>query len=178
MTMKHPYGLLALALALAPLWSAARGAHEHGVVKLDIAIEAGKISVQMESPLDNLIGIEHAPRNDAERRRAAAAVARLRAAEALFKIDPAAGCTLAHVDLVSAPLQLGQAEPGAVDDGHADLDGDFEFSCKDAAKAAFIDVGLFDAFDAMQRIDVQIAAPKGQQKRTLRRPATRITLTR
>ena len=178
MTTKHPHRLLALALAFAPLWSAAHGAHEHGVVKLDIAIEAGKISVQMESPLDNLIGFEHAPRNDAERQRAAAAVKRLRAAEALFKIDPAAGCTLAHVDLVSAPLQLGHAEPGAVDDGHADLDGSFEFNCKDTAQAAFIDIGLFSTFEAMQRIDVQIAAPKGQSKRTLRRPAFRITMAR
>lgn len=178
MTLRHRRGLMALALAFAPLWSAAHGAHEHGVVKLDIAIEAGKISVQMESPLDNLIGFEHAPRNDTERARAAAAVARLRAAEALFKIDPAAGCTLARVDLVSAPLQLGKAEAAAAGDGHGDLDGDFEFRCKDTGKAAFIDIGLFDAFETTQRIDVQIAAPKGQQKRTLRRPAARLTLTR
>ena len=153
-------------------------AHEHGVVKLDIAIEANKLSFQMESPLDNLVGFERAPRNDAERKRVDAAVAKLKAAGALFKIDPAAGCTLTNVELSSAPLKLGKAEASALEEGHADLDGDFEFTCKNAASASFIQLGLFDGFDAMQRIDVQIAAPQGQFKRTLRRPASRITLTR
>ena len=170
--------VLAASLCLAASAHAAGHAHEHGVVKLDIAVEAGKLTVQMESPLDSLVGFERAPRTDAERKRVNAAVARLKAADALFKIDPAAGCTLAKVELSSAPLKLGEPEPGAVDDGHADLDGDFEFSCKDSARAAFIELGLFSAFSGMQRIDVQIAAPQGQFKRTLRRPTSRITLTR
>ena len=176
--MLLPRPLFAAALCLAASAHAAGHAHEHGVVKLDIAIEAGKLTVQMESPLDNLVGFERAPRTDAERQRVDAAVARLKAAAALFKIDPAAGCTLASVELVSAPLNLGKPEPGAVDDGHADLDGDFEFACKNSARAGFIDLGLFSAFSGMQRIDVQIAAPQGQFKRTLQRPASRITLSR
>ena len=176
----HPtrFATLVVGLALAASTQAQGHAHEHGVVKLDIAIEAGKLSVQMESPLDNLVGFERAPRTDAERQRVDAAVARLKAAGALFKIDPAAGCTLAHVELTSAPLKLGKPEPGAVEDGHADLDGDFEFTCKDSARVSFIELGLFNAFSGIQRIDVQIAAPQGQFKRTLQRPASRITLAR
>jgi Protein of unknown function (DUF2796) len=176
--MLFPRSLLAATLCVGAAAHAAGHAHEHGVVKLDIAIEAGKLTVQMESPLDNLVGFERAPRTDAERQRVDAAVARLKAAATLFKIDPAAGCTLENVELVSAPLKLGQPEPGAVDDGHADLDGDFEFSCKDGARASFIELGLFGAFSGMQRIDVQIAAPQGQFKRTLQRPASRIRLGR
>ena len=172
------FAALFIGLAWAGAVSAQGHAHEHGVVKLDIAIEPGKLTVQMESPLDNLIGFERAPRTDAERKTAAAAVARLQAADTLFRIDPAAGCTLKNVELRSAPLKLGKAEPGAVDDGHADLDGDFEFSCKNSALATFIDLGLFSAFSHMQRIDVQIAAQKGQAKRTLKRPAARIVLGR
>jgi Protein of unknown function (DUF2796) len=153
-------------------------AHEHGAVKLDIAIEAGKVTLGMESPLDSLIGFERAPRTDAERQRVAAMVARLRAADTLFTFDAAAGCTLAGVELVSAPLKLGKAEPQAAGDEHADLDGDFAFDCKDTGKLGFIDVGLFKAFAGMQRIDVQVATPKGQLKRTLTRPASRISLVR
>ena len=43
---------------------------------------------------------------------------------------------------------------------------------------ARLDVGLFDAFAGMQRIDVQVATPKGQLKRGLKRPANRISLQR
>ena len=170
--------LLLTFVCLATTARAQGHAHEHGVVKLDIAIEAGKVTVQMESPLDNLLGFERAPRNDAERKRAEATVTQLKAADALFKIDPAAGCSLANVELTSAPLKLGKAEPAAAESEHADLDGDFEFNCKDAAKATYIDLGLFSAFSNMHRIDVQVAALKGQLKRTLRRPATRIVLAR
>ena len=174
-------GLVALAtLGLAGAALAAPGqAHEHGAVKLDIGVEPGKITVQMESPLDNLVGFERAPRNDAERKKVDAAVARLKAADTLFKIDPAAGCTLATVTLASAVLKLGTPDPAEkAEEGHADLDGDFEFTCTDTARAGFIELGLFSSFSGMQRIDVQVAALKGQAKRTLKRPASRITLAR
>ena len=176
--MKLLQGAVGLVVLATSLGVGAHGAHEHGVVKLDIAIEAGRITLQMESPLDNLIGFEHTPRNDTERRRAAVALTTLRAADKIFRIDPAAGCTLAQVELTSAPLQLGNPEAGAAEDGHGDLDGDFEFRCKDTAKATFIDIGLFSAFEATQRVEVQVAAPRGQLQRTLRRPAARVDLTR
>ena len=41
-----------------------------------------------------------------------------------------------------------------------------------------LEVGLFDAFKRIQRIDVQVAGPKGQSKLTLKRPARSIKLVR
>lgn len=166
--------LVALCLA-SPLAQAAGKAHVHGVAKLDVAVEAKTITLQLESPLDNLLGFEHAPRTEAERQQADALVTRLKAADAMFRIDPAAHCTLAKVDLASSALKLGQPDPS--EEGHADIDGSFEFNCVDAARAAFIDVGLFE-FAHMQRLEVQVAGPKGQFKRDLKRPATRIVLTK
>jgi hypothetical protein len=74
-------------------------------------------------------------------------------------------------------LKLGSSnEPDA--DGHADLDGRFEFECRNAARAGFIDIGLFEAFARVQRIEVQAVVPKGQLKVTLKRPARRVVLVR
>jgi hypothetical protein len=168
-------------IALAALLSSAVGAHAaghahvHGVAKLDIAVEATKLILQMESPLDNLLGFERAPRTDAERKQTDALIAKLKAAEGLFKIDPAAQCTLANVALASSALKLGNPDPS--EEGHADIDGTFEFTCADATKAAYVDVGLFD-FARMQRLEVQVATPKRQFKRDLQRPASRISLTK
>ena len=97
----------------------------------------------------------------------------------MFKIDPAAGCTLANVELTSAALQIGKPDPPrrarkAMPTSTADI----EFTCTDTARAAFIELALFSSFSGMQRIDVQVATPKGQAKRTLKRPASRITLAR
>ena len=57
------------------------------------------------------------------------------------------------------------------------IDGSFEFECVDAAKARYVDVGLFE-FARLQRLEVQLATPVGQFKRDLKRPASRITLTK
>ena len=64
---------------LVPALVCAGNAHEHGAVNLNVAVEAGRITLQMESPLENLLGFERAPRTDAERKSATAMVARLKA---------------------------------------------------------------------------------------------------
>ena len=166
--------LLLLALSLAgPAW--AGKAHEHGAARLDVALDGTTLTLALDTPLDGLLGFERAPRSDAERRAAEKAVATLRAADQLFAIDPAAGCALASVTLESAALKLGSA-PAASADGHGDLEGEFVFRCR--AAPAFVDAGLFQAFARLSRIDVQVAAPKGQHKQVLKRPAQRIDLLR
>jgi hypothetical protein len=72
-------------------------------------------------------------------------------------------------------------EPGAkptAQDGHAELDASYEFGCAQAGELRNLDVALFDAYPRIQRIDVQVAAAKGQWKATLRRPARQVKLVR
>jgi hypothetical protein len=160
--------LVALAV---PAW--AGKAHEHGAARLDIAAEAGTLNLSLDTPLDGLLGFERAPRSDAEKRAVEKLVATLRAADALFVIDPAAQCRLASVELSSAALGLGPVAAGP-SDGHGDLEAEFGFRCQGAP--AFVEVGLFKAFPRMARLDVQTATPKGQRKQVLKRPARRIDL--
>ena len=168
--------LLAWMLCALPLAASAGKAHEHGVARLDVAVDATRVTIELDTPLDNLLGFERAPRTDAERAKADAAVARLRDGAVMFRIDGAAGCTLAKVELVSAPLQLGTAAAGSGD--HGDLSGSYQFNCKAAAKAGFVEVGLFEAFAGFKRIELQVATPRGQLKATLRRPSSRVVLAR
>jgi len=173
--MRTLFAVAALSIAAChPAVRAAGHAHVHGIAKLDIAVEAGKLVVHLDSPLDNILGFERAPGTDAERRQADAALARLKAAS-MFRIDPAAQCRLVGVDLASAALHLGKPDPEEETDGHADIDGTFEFDCVDATKAAHVDVGLFE-FARLQGLEVQVATPAGQFRRDLKRPAVRIRL--
>ena len=176
--MKTPLRSAALWLLLAaPLGvSAHGGAHEHGIATLDIAVEGRQIVVQFESPLDNLVGFERAPRTDPERQRADTAVARLKDGERLFQFDPAAGCKLARVRIDSPALGLGSPSAAApAPAGHADLFASWEFNCADAAKATHLDVGLF-GFDRLERVQVQMVLPKTQARRELKRPQNRLLL--
>jgi Protein of unknown function (DUF2796) len=162
-----------LPLLWLPLAAWAAGAHEHGNSRLDIAVEAKTIHIAFATPLDNLVGFERAPRTDGERQRVAEALARLKDGEAMFRFDPAAGCKLARAG-IDAPV-LGQGKAPAGQGEHAELQADYVFDCTDAAKAGFLDVGLFE-FNRLKRVQVQMALPKAQLKRELKRPNKRLVL--
>ena len=163
----------AIALIASAPFAAAQAqqhAHVHGQIKLDVAIDGPTVVIAMESPLDNIVGFERAPKTDAEKKTVEDAVAQLRAADKLFAIDPAASCKLGPVELQSAALGLGKPDPNEPE-GHADLDATFSFNCANAAAAKYIDIGLFAAFKGTRQIDAQIASAQGQFKRQLKRPA-------
>ncbi len=171
--MKFLFLLLALS-ANAPLAGAAGQPHDHGVARLDVVVEAARVVFDLDTPLDNIVGFERAPRTDAERERAKAAMTRLRDAAALFRIDPAAACTVHRVELSAPALEAGADSK----DGHAELQGHYEFNCKAGARASFVELGLFDSFAALRRIDLQVVTPRGQLKARLSKPASRVALVR
>jgi hypothetical protein len=198
----------------AALWAAASvvwaaKAHEHGVARLDIGVEAGRITLSLEVPLDGLVGFERAPRTDAERAAVAAALARLQEADKLVRIDGAAGCGAGKVDLVAPVWGVGAAAPAAAAapsgsassaaprlsaassaspvkaggttatrDAHGDLEATYEFRCSNAPRAGHVELGLFEAFVRLKRIEVQAVMPRGQMKVVLRRPQARVGLAR
>lgn len=143
--------------------------HQHGVATLDVAVERTRITLQFESPLDNLVGFERAPRTDAERKALDAALAKLREPAGLFRIDPAAGCKPAGADVKAPTFTAGE---------HSDVDATFTFDCTDATRATHLQTELFGAYARLQRVQVQVALEKGQRGLELRRPAGRIDLRR
>jgi Protein of unknown function (DUF2796) len=169
--------LIDLALSTSAAW--AGKAHEHGVMKLDVVLEGSTLSVNLQSPLDSFLGFERAPRTDAERKAAADLLARLRGpnqGQPLFAADAAAQCTMSKAE-VRAPV-LATSAVAAAQDGHADLDAEYTFTCARPAELKVLDLGLFEAFRRLQRIDVQVAGPQGQSRVTLKRPARSIKLAR
>lgn len=173
--LRRTCGLASVAVLLAatPFLAAQaqqQHAHVHGQLKLDVAVDGPTVVIDMESPLDNIVGFERAPKTDAEKKTVEEAVAQLRAADKLFVIDPAANCKLGPVDLRSGALGLGNPDPNEPV-GHADLDATFSFNCTNAAAAKFIDVNLFGVFKGLRQIDSQIASAQGQFKRQLKRPS-------
>lgn len=170
------WGLNALALmAMAGVPQVRAGVHEHGVVKLDVAVEGKLLTLQLEAPLDSLLGFEHRPRTEAQRQAAQAVLARLNEAATLFKPSEAALCTLRKTSIEAEVLQ---PKPAAKPSEHADLDASFEFDCAQPDKLVAVEVALFGAFKRIQRINVQVVGPKGQSQRVLKRPDGLLRLSR
>lgn len=151
-------------------------AHVHGAAKLGIAVQDKTVSLQLESPLDSLIGFEHRPTTPAQKATVDALQTRMRSAKDLFTFDAAANCTLAKAEPESAVFE--PAAAGAAADAHADLDVSFEYRCANPERLTRVDIGLLAAYPKLQRLEVEVATARGQFKRELRSPARMVSLTR
>ncbi|MBP8030086.1 MAG: DUF2796 domain-containing protein [Pseudomonadales bacterium] len=140
-------------------------AHVHGAAKLQVAIDGSAVTLMLESPMDSLVGFEHAPGNEAEKAALARLVAALEKPDALFVFSPAAGCASSSTKLES-PLIADESHDHKHEEKHeekhSDLDGEFSFVCKEAGKLTQLTVNLFDVAANLQDLDVEIAAPRGQ----------------
>lgn len=174
---------LALMAALPALAAGPQAlAHVHGLAQLSVAVDGGQVQIQLESPLDSLLGFEHAPRNAQQRETVRAMAKHLRQAGGLFVLTAAAGCQLTGVDLQSAalPAELLQAQTTASPvtptvstktagaGAHADLQASFSFTCSQPAALHSLQLQLFAAFPGLRQIDAQLATANKQR-------ATRLT---
>lgn len=162
------------ALSAAPaLWlllacGAARAgkAHEHGVGKLNITQDgAAAYTLELELPLDSLVGFERPPRTAPERQAAEAAKARLRDAAMLFRVQPVAGCAVQLREL-SVPVwevmdRGTSAGKGAA--AHADAHAAYGVQCPPKETIQGVEVHLFEAFPRLKRLQVQAALTNGQR---------------
>lgn len=162
--------MAALLSSLCCLGAAAQQkAHVHGVVTLDVAVDASTLGIHVEAPADSLLGFEHRPRTAEQKQAVVQLQQRLRDAAQWLRPNTEAACQLREATVESELFDTA-AQGKAQEDGHADVDADVRVECRQPQALTSLDVGLFDAFPRMQRIDVQIAGPKGQARATLKRP--------
>jgi len=153
-------------------------AHQHGVARLAMRYDAGSLVIELDSPLDNLLGFERPPASDAERQAADAATATLRDADTMFRVDPSAECQLARAVVQAPALDAGTADGTAADAGdHSDVAATYTYRCG-AAAPAWVKLPMREAFPRIQRIELQVTTPRGQIQATLRGKADSARLAR
>lgn len=169
---------LAAALIIVSPFAYAEKAHVHGVAELNVSVEGATLRLALESPLDNLLGFERAPKGDQELNNVRRVASQLRQADKLFVPTPGAGCKLASVKVESAvidPVLLGEApvartaakaaqrdDQAGTGHEHADLDGEFIFHCAQPAALQGLEVRLFAAFPGYRQIRAQVVTAKRQ----------------
>ncbi|MCO8311129.1 DUF2796 domain-containing protein [Pseudomonas mandelii] len=176
-----PFALLPLAVAHAAVEHdhdhdehGSLSAHEHGVGRLNAALDGQTLELELESPAMNLVGFEHAATTDADKAKVAAVRVQLEKPLVLFNLPKAAGCVVATQELES-PL-FGD-KPDADDhdeedakDGHehhhdhSEIHAHYQFSCSAPGALKTLDLAnVFNTFPATQKIQVQLISPSGQQ---------------
>ena len=67
-------------------------AHQHGHANLSLVVENNQVMIEFESPAMNLVGFEHAPSTDSDKKLVAAALDQLHHPEELFVIKGKGQC--------------------------------------------------------------------------------------
>ncbi|MFD0916879.1 DUF2796 domain-containing protein [Pseudahrensia aquimaris] len=138
--------------------------HEHGHVKLEIAIEGNAMEIKLEAPGESIVGFEHAAKTDDQKAAVAKAREQLSDANTLFVIPADAGCT---VQASSAELhQHGN---------HNEFEGEYTFNCTNTAALASMETKLFSLYPSIEEIDVDYVSANGQGSVELEADSPRIT---
>jgi len=189
--MKNALVLAACAVLLTAAPAFAHGAHEHGVARLNVAVDGSTVDIDLESPLANPLSFEHAPSTPEQRQAVQDMAVNLHRAENIFVFPAAAQCRLKSVTLESEALPAdllqavaspqpqtsaakGAQPAAATGDGHgqhdgheqgaehADLDASFAFECAHPEALHGMDVRLFAQWPALHELRVQLVTPAGQ----------------
>ncbi len=183
--------LVALSALAASAHSSDNNAHVHGAASLHLVQDGNQVLIELSSPLDNVLGFEHAPRSAAQKQTVQKMTELFDRPASLFTLTAAAQCSAKPARLTSPVLPSGQA------DGHRDkhdhatrndvkdtkpdtrvetksdatehgqLHAEINFTCLKPDLLKGLTVNLFSAFPDIRRLSVQIAGPRGQSGATL-----------
>jgi hypothetical protein len=149
--------------------AAASAQHVHGLVRLDVTLDATTLRIELAAPLESLLGFEHRPRTPAQKQAGEAVLQKMNAVDALIRPQASALCQPTKTTVTSEALQA-QAHQGGQHHAHADLNASFEFACERPQALGHIEIGFFEAFKRIQKIEAQMVSAKAQSKQTLKRP--------
>jgi hypothetical protein len=165
---------ICLGMVVLAAGSVAYGAdpHVHGAAKLEVAVDGKNVTLALLSPLDSVVGFEHAPRTEKQKTVARNALEQLRKADALFTLTPEARCAETSVNVDAPTLSTQQAsgkKPSEHKHGdheteseHAELSAEYSFTCEQPDSLRGLEVKLFDNFSKLRRLDVEVVSLRGQ----------------
>ena len=162
-------GTLICMFGLMPTFALAHepGAHVHGVASLQVAVEDKTLTMNFSSPLDNLIGFEHKAHNQAEVAKVQSMINQFYKKPSLFIPTKTAECQIKTINLDS--LVIKKKPEDAIkkpeheeEAGHADLDGEFIFTCNRPENMRDLQVNLFKVFPNLHQLNVEVVSTRGQ----------------
>lgn len=175
--------LFAAQLLLSALvWSqsSSLGAHVHGEAELMIAIESGRVEIQLVSPAANILGFEHAPSTTEQHEQIHRAENILSEARALFEFDGASCQPISQT--VDTPFSDELSETNHPQHDHAQKETDqhnehaevvarYLFECDGRAPTS-LQTLILDQFPAIESLDVQwiTETKQGAQELKLKQP--------
>lgn len=177
--MKKIITAISIATAIYFNTAFAHGPHEHGIAHMNLVVEEGNIDIEIHSPLANFISFEHAPQTQAQEQEVIEMASQLYNTQKLFIFPNNAQCELRDISLHSEvidenllSLHAEHHENNSEHSHHHDLShehhadeenhthGDLNihlaFTCQDPENLNNIKINLFEPFQNLHEIKVQM----------------------
>ena len=150
-----------------------KDSHEHGAAKLMMVMEGKKLQIEFEVPSESLIGFEHLPKSQRNRKKFNEAIKNLSDPSKLFSIPIKAECLLVGTN-VSQSLFSNEEELGHDDEDehghdesekaeiHSEFKSNYYWNCQHLDEIDSIGTELMSFFPRIEEIRVNWISNNGQ----------------
>jgi hypothetical protein len=147
------------------------GPHEHGVGRLNIAIEGKRVSMELEVPGADIVGFEHKASTEEQKAAVSKAIATLKGALRIFELPAEAKCELAEAkveigaedhDHDAAGHEKAEHEGKEEEGHHSEFHATYAIGCTAPEKLTGIAFRYFELFAGARKLDINIVTEKGQ----------------
>ena len=142
-----------------------KDSHEHGAAKLMMVMEGEKLQIEFEVPSESLIGFEHFPKSQSNRKNFNEAIKILSVPSKLFSIPIKAECLLVGMN-VSQSLFSNEEEHGHDESEKSEIHSEFEsnyyWNCQHLDEIDSIGTQLMSFFFGIEEIRVNWISNNGQ----------------
>ena len=142
-----------------------KDSHEHGAAKLMMVMEGEKLQVEFEVPSESLIGFEHFPKSQSNRKNFNVSIKILSDPSKLFSMPIKAECLLVGMN-VSQSLFSNEEEHGHDESEKSEIHSEFEsnyyWNCQHLDEIDSIGTELMSFFPRIEEIRVNWISNNGQ----------------
>lgn len=142
------------------------GAHVHGAVTVNLALEAELLVAELDAPALQVLGFEKAPRSAIERAAVSDVDRWLASGREFLAVPQTAGCRLLKTEYT----------PPALGGDHADYRVRTSFRCSRPNQLAWVELWMLRRLQGVEKVEVNLVTPSGQRQVTLPTGTLRVPL--
>ena len=139
------------------------GAHEHGVVRMGLAVDGQRISLNLEIPAATVFGFEHDPETEEEIALVSEAMELLRTRVGeVIAVSPELACELEDVEVVSSP-EVDEGHSHSEDeDAHSEVGVVASWFCGQSVEGTNANLRLGSLWPDAELVDLTVITSMGQ----------------
>jgi Protein of unknown function (DUF2796) len=182
---RYPFIAVTFTLSLAAVAEEHRelGPHEHGVGRLNIAVEGKRVSMELEVPGADIVGFEHGASTKEQKAAVSKAKTTLKSALKVFELPAEARCRLAEAKVAveaedhdhDAAGHENANHEGKEEEGHhSEFHATYAIDCTTPEKLTGVQFRYFELFAGARKLDVNLVTEKGQNHYEITRESPKL----